>query len=63
MRDALRGIHRVSPGVLYLGSYPRADKRLAAVDPMHDEESFNAARDWVETLFPGGRPEALKHNI
>ena len=63
VRDALRGIHRVSPGVLYLGSYPRADKRLAAVDPMHDEASFNAARDWVETLFPGGRPEALKHNI
>lgn len=63
VRDALRGIHRVSPGVLYLGSYPRADKRLASVDPMHDDTSFDAARTWVETLFPGGRPESLKHNI
>lgn len=63
VRDALRGLYRVSPGVLFLGSYPRADQRVATVDPMHDEGSFDAARSWVESLFPGGRPDALKHHI
>lgn len=63
VRDALRGIHRVSPGVRYLGSYPRADQRLTTLDPIHGEDAFDAARDWVETLFIGGRPEELKHNI
>ncbi|MDO4898641.1 MAG: prephenate dehydratase [Rothia sp. (in: high G+C Gram-positive bacteria)] len=63
VRDALRGIHRVSPGVLYLGSYPRADKRLTPVDTLHSEPAFDAARTWVESLFVGGRPADLKHNI
>lgn len=63
VRDALRGIHRVSPGVQYLGSYPRADQRVTAVDTLHCEDAFDAARDWVEALFVGGRPEDLKHNI
>jgi len=63
VRDALRGIHRVSPGVQYLGSYPRADQRVTAVDTLHSEDAFDAARDWVEALFVGGRPEGLKHNI
>ncbi|WP_346923684.1 prephenate dehydratase [Rothia sp. (in: high G+C Gram-positive bacteria)] len=63
VRDALRGIHRVSPGVQYLGSYPRADQRVTAVDTLHSEDAFDAARDWVEDLFVGGRPEGLKHNI
>lgn len=63
VRDALRGIHRVSPGVQYLGSYPRADQRVTAVDTLHREDAFDAARDWVEALFVGGRPEGLKHNI
>lgn len=63
VRDALRGIHRVSPGVQYLGSYPRADQRVTAVDTLHSEDAFDAARDWVEALFVGGRPKGLKHNI
>lgn len=63
VRDALRGIHRVSPGVQYLGSYPRADQRVTAVDTLHREDAFDAARDWVEALFVGGRHEGLKHNI
>lgn len=63
VRDALRGIHRVSPGVRYLGSYPRADQRLTSLDPIHGEGSFDAARSWVESLFVGGRPEGLKHHI
>lgn len=61
MRTALRGLHRVSPGVQFLGSYPRADFRKSTIDKIHGEDSFDAARDWVESLFPQGRPEHLKH--
>lgn len=61
MRTALRGLHRVSPKVQFLGSYPRADFRQSKVAPIHGEDSFDAARDWVESLFPAGRPENLKH--
>lgn len=61
VRDALRGLHRVSPDIQFLGSYPRADSRPTNVDPIHNEDSFDAARAWVETLFPQGRPENLQH--
>ncbi len=62
MRTALRGLHRVSPGIQFLGSYPRADFRKAEIDSIHGEEAFDSARDWVESLFPGGRPEQLRHH-
>lgn len=61
VRDALRGLHRVSPEIQFLGSYPRADSVPTNVDSIHNEESFDAARNWVETLFPQGRPENLQH--
>ena len=61
MRAALRGLHRVSPGIQFLGSYPRADFRRSQVAQMHEEEAFEEARDWVESLFPQGRPEHLQH--
>ena len=59
MRTALRGLHRVSPGVTFLGSYPRADVRRTEVDAHHQDVAFDEARDWVESLFPGGRPDHL----
>lgn len=61
VRDALRGLHRVSPHIQFLGSYPRADSKPTNLDPIHNEASFDAAREWVETLFPQGRPENLQH--
>ncbi|RUQ20666.1 MULTISPECIES: prephenate dehydratase [Kocuria] len=50
MRHALRGLHRVSPGVKFLGSYPRADGRKPIVDPHHTDEAFARANAWVDGL-------------
>lgn len=61
MRDALRGLHRVSPGIKFLGSYARADERATPIDPWHNDAAFDHARNWVEGLFPSGRPAHLKH--
>ena len=60
MRDALRGLHRIAPGIKYLGSYPRADRQPTVAPRIHSENSFDAAHAWVESLFPGGRPAHLK---
>ena len=59
MRDALRGLHRIAPGIKYLGSYPRADRQPTVAPRIHSENSFDAAHAWVESLFPGGRPAHL----
>nr|WP_245554952.1 prephenate dehydratase [Nesterenkonia alba] len=48
--DALAGIHRVSPKIRFLGSYPRADGKRQQVDPEVSEASFSAAQRWVNSL-------------
>ncbi|WP_146340409.1 prephenate dehydratase [Nesterenkonia sp. NBAIMH1] len=48
--DALAGIHRVSPAVRFLGSYPRADRKAQHVRPEVSEEAFDAATQWVASL-------------
>ncbi|WP_129659874.1 prephenate dehydratase [Rothia uropygialis] len=50
MRNALRGLHRVSPGVKFLGSYPRADRKEPLLDPHHSDEAFSRADEWVDNL-------------
>lgn len=50
MRNALRGLHRVSPGVKFLGSYPRADGKRPILDPHHSDEAFSQADEWVDSL-------------
>lgn len=60
MRDALRGLHRVAPGIKFLGSYPRADRQPTTAPVLHDDRAFDAAHAWLESLFPYGRPEALR---
>ncbi|MFP5312587.1 MAG: prephenate dehydratase [Actinomycetes bacterium] len=45
--DALAGLHRISPGTRFLGSYARADKQAAPVPPHTSDEAFAAARRWV----------------
>ena len=62
MRDALRGLHRVSPTLKFLGSYPRADHENTEVDSIHSDASFDAAHEWVESLFPNGRPAQLQRH-
>lgn len=48
--DALAGIHRISPKVRFLGSYPRADGKPQQKGPEVSEEAFAAAAAWIESL-------------
>jgi prephenate dehydratase len=54
--DALLGLKRFSPNVIFLGSYPRADKLEITVTPRYDNDAFTDARDWLRGLL-SGEPE------
>lgn len=57
--DALMGIHRFSPRVTFLGSYPRADKAPVRFDARYDDDVYIEARDWLRGLISGEpNPEA-----
>ncbi|MCU1423936.1 MAG: prephenate dehydratase [Microbacteriaceae bacterium] len=49
--DALLGLKRFSPNVIFLGSYPRADKAEIAVTGRYEDASFLAAREWLTGLI------------
>lgn len=49
--DALAGLHRVSPGTRFLGSYERADAQSAYVAPHTSDEAFQAAHEWVGAIL------------
>jgi len=51
--DALLGLKRFSPNVIFLGSYPRADKLPITVIPRYDNDAFVDARDWLRGLIAG----------
>ncbi|WP_010525503.1 prephenate dehydratase [Nesterenkonia sp. F] len=51
--DALAGVHRISPKIRFLGSYPRADGKPQQVTADVGDAAFSAARTWVETLRRG----------
>lgn len=51
--DALLGLKRFSPNVIFLGSYPRADKLPITVVPRYDNDAFVDARDWLRGLIAG----------
>ena len=51
--DALLGLKRFSPSVIFLGSYPRADKLAITVIPRYDNDAFVDARDWLRGLIAG----------
>jgi prephenate dehydratase len=51
--DALLGLKRFSPDVVFLGSYPRADKQAITVTGRYTNESFVEARDWLRALISG----------
>ncbi|TDW30339.1 prephenate dehydratase [Cryobacterium psychrophilum] len=53
MSDALLGLRRFSPNVLFLGSYPRADKTPNEFTSRYDDEIFIEARGWLHTLIEG----------
>ncbi len=55
--DALLGLRRFSPEVLFLGSYPRADLQPVAIEPQYGDENFVEARDWLRDLVSGAGSE------
>lgn len=57
MADALLGIRRFSPRVVFLGSYPRADRQIVQYPDRYDDEVFVEARDWLRGIVSGA-PEA-----
>lgn len=61
--DALVGLRRVCPSTRFLGSYPRADHKVATVARHHSDGAFREAAAWVAELQGGGprRPQARGH--
>ncbi|MFJ7749809.1 prephenate dehydratase [Arthrobacter sp. NPDC097144] len=53
MADALKGLHRISPDLRFLGSYPRADRREPVVPRHNTDEAFRAADLWLAGLTRG----------
>ena len=53
MADALLGLRRFSPKVIYLGSYPRADRQVIRYPDRYSDEVFVEARDWLRGLISG----------
>ena len=52
--DSLLGLKRFSPNVIFLGSYPRADKVTVTVThERYDNDAFVEARDWLRGLIAG----------
>lgn len=51
--DALLGVKRFSPNVVFLGSYPRADRIAAITRDEHDDDAFRDAREWLQALIAG----------
>jgi prephenate dehydratase len=49
--DALLGLKRFSPNVIFLGSYPRADKQAITVTQRYDNTAFVDARAWLDGLI------------
>lgn len=51
--DALKGLHRISPGLRFLGSYERADRRSPAVERHTTDDAFSAADAWLDGIVRG----------
>ena len=59
--DALQGLHRISPGLRFLGSYARADRREYDVARHTSDQAFQSAQEWVDSLLrsPTVDPESI----
>lgn len=51
--DAMLGVKRFSPNVVFLGSYPRADRVEATTNAVNDDDTFRDARDWLRGVIEG----------
>ena len=56
--DALLGLRRFSPKVMFLGSYPRANGHRPEVSARYTDEAFVEARAWLERLKSGSPEQA-----
>lgn len=56
--DALLGVKRFSPRVVFLGSYHRADRVVATTRDEHDNNAFTEAREWLTAIREGGLRDA-----
>jgi len=57
MADAMLGLRRFCPKLIFLGSYPRADKRTVDYHIRYSDDVFIEARDWLRGLL-AEEPEA-----
>ena len=48
--EALMGLHRFSPSVIYLGSYPRADRTESVHQGNNNDVAYTSAKSWLESL-------------
>ncbi|MEX5299055.1 prephenate dehydratase [Kocuria sp. CPCC 205292] len=48
--EALEGLRRICPSTRFLGSYPRADHKVATVARQHSDGAFREAEAWVAAL-------------
>jgi prephenate dehydratase len=48
--EALAGLHRFSPKVSFLGSYPRADKQQTAPSGNNSNGQYGEAKKWLEAI-------------
>ncbi|BDI21318.1 prephenate dehydratase [Herbiconiux sp. L3-i23] len=53
--DALLGLRRFSPRVVFLGSYPRADGVPVHHVAQYSDDNFIEARDWLRGILSGER--------
>jgi len=51
--EALLGLHRFSPSLTFLGSYPRADKEKSVHQGNNTNEVFETAEKWLKRLRSG----------
>lgn len=51
--DALLGLRRFSPKVIFLGSYPRADRQQNEFISRYDDDVYLGARAWLDALLRG----------
>ncbi len=48
--EALMGLHRFSPNVIFLGSYPRADRTQSVHEGNNNNAAYNSAKSWLDSL-------------
>jgi prephenate dehydratase len=48
--EALSGLHRFSPKVTFLGSYPRADKQQTKPNGNNSNLEYGAAKSWLSKI-------------